>query len=52
MHMLAHTRMGRPIRVWDTPYVYRSYYYPICMWENWASDMSAYMIVYSFIANN
>ena len=35
--ILAHTRMGRPIRVWDIPYAYGPILCPIRVW---ASHMS------------
>ena len=37
MRILAHTRMGRPIRVWDIPYAYGPILCPIRIW---ASHMS------------
>ena len=32
MRILAHTRMGRPIRVWDIPYAYGPILCPIRVW--------------------
>ena len=37
MRILSHTRMGRPIRVWDIPYAYGTILCPIRVW---ASHMS------------
>ena len=37
MHILAHTRMGHPICVWDIPYAYGTILCPIRVW---ASHMS------------
>ena len=37
MRILSHTRMGRPIRVWDIPYAYGPILCPIRVW---ASHMS------------
>ena len=34
MRILAHTRMGRPIRVWDIPYVYGTVLCPIHVWAS------------------
>ena len=45
MRILAHTRMGRPIRVWDVPYAYGPILCPIRVW---ASHMSMHAL--SFVA--
>jgi len=32
--ILSHTRMGHPIRVWDIPYAYGHFPYPIRVWAS------------------
>ena len=34
MSILSHTRMGRPIRVWDIPYAYGTILCPIRVWAS------------------
>ena len=45
MRILAHTHMGRPIRMWDIPYAYGTI---LCSIRVWVSHMSIH--AGSFIA--
>ena len=47
MSILSHTRMGRPIRVWDIPYAYGTIVCPIRVW---ASHLSTGYSSCNFVA--